>query len=337
MTAAMLMTAPPPPATTQLLALIDRQIAATGLDLSGLNVVTEAATGAYATTAVVAARAGARIVHALARNTQSHGSAADAAREVLSLAAEAGVADRIRVVDGIAPGVLAQCDILTNSGHLRPITAETIRLLPPRAAIGLMFEDWEFRDTDLDLAACRARGVKVAAVNERHPAVGVFPFLGPLCVLLLEEAGVDVASAEVALLCDNPFSPFIEAGLDKAGAQVRVFTDPLQVPDAGWTVVVVALTPGASNRLDVADFAHLSRHAPRALIAQFWGDIDRDAAHQQGFAVWPPSPPRRGHMAILLNALGPEPIVRLQTGGLRAAELAFRGERSVGQDILQLM
>ena len=141
MTAAMLMTAPPPSATTQLLALIDRQIAATGLDLSGLNVVTEAATGAYAATAVIAARAGAGIVYALARDTQNHGSAADAAREVLFLAAEAEVADRIRIVERVTPDMFAQCDILTNSGHLRPITAETIRLLPARAAIGLMFED----------------------------------------------------------------------------------------------------------------------------------------------------------------------------------------------------
>ena len=30
-------------------------------------------------------------------------------------------------------------------------------------------------------------------------------------------------------------------------------------------------------------------------------------------------------MAILLSAIGPDPIVRLQTGGLRAAEAVFRG------------
>jgi hypothetical protein len=333
----MLVTAPAPSATTQLLALIDRQIAATGLDLSGLNVITEAATGAYAATAVIAARAGARVVHALARDTQNHGSAADAAREVLSLAEPAGIAGHIRIVDSITPDMLGECDILTNSGHLRPITAETIRQLPPRAAIGLMFEDWEFRGTDLDLAACRARGIKVAAVNERHPAVGVFPFLGPLCVRLLDDAGANIAGAELALLCDNPFSPFIAAGLEAAGARVRVYADPLHMPRAGWKIVVVALTPGAHDRLDAAGLTRLSSHAPGALIAQFWGDIDRKAAHQQGFAVWPPSPPRRGHMAILLNALGSEPIVRLQTGGLRAAELAFRGERSLGQGILQLM
>jgi hypothetical protein len=325
-----------PPSVT-LLALIEERVAATGLDLSGLAVVTEAATGAYASTAVIAARAGARSVTALARDTARHGSAADAAREMMALAEAMGVAERIRIVDAITAEMLAGCDILTNSGHLRPITATTIGGLPPRAVIGLMFEAWEFRGTDLDLDACRAHGIKVAAVNERHPAVGVFPFLGPLAVRLLADAGVRIAGANVALLCDNPFSPFITAGLQAAGAVISVYSDPLEVPAGDWQVVLVALTPGEQDRVDAAGFAHLARQAPAALIAHFWGDIDRLAARRLGFTAWPPAPPRRGHMAILLNALGPEPVVRLQAGGLRAAELAFRGAKTSPDGVLQLM
>jgi hypothetical protein len=30
-------------------------------------------------------------------------------------------------------------------------------------------------------------------------------------------------------------------------------------------------------------------------------------------------------MAILLSELGPDPVIRLQSGGLRAAELVYRG------------
>ncbi|MGN6582731.1 MAG: hypothetical protein ACTHJV_03400, partial [Rhizobiaceae bacterium] len=45
---------------------IERRIRILDLDLAGLTVVTEAATGAYASTAVIAALAGAR-VHACAR------------------------------------------------------------------------------------------------------------------------------------------------------------------------------------------------------------------------------------------------------------------------------
>ena len=42
-------------------------------------------------------------------------------------------------------------------------------------------------------------------------------------------------------------------------------------------------------------------------------------------------------MAILLSAIGPDPIVRLQTGGLRAAEIVFRGERVSTDDLAQIV
>jgi hypothetical protein len=316
--------------------LIDQQIAATALDLRALEVVTEAATGAYATTAVIAARAGATMVHALARDT-AHGSALDATNETMALANRFGVADRIRIVSEITPEMFASCDILTNCGHLRPITTTMIRQLPSEAVIALMFEAWEFRDTDLDLEACRSMGIRVAAVNERHPAVNVFSFLGPLCVRLLEDSGTKVDGARIMVLCDNPFATFIAAGLEAAGASGTVLANVTEIDEADWNVVVVALTPGAGDRLTRSDFLHLGHVAPKALIAQFWGDIDRSAARKWGFSVWPPAPPHHGHMAILLNALGPEPIIRLQTGGLRAAELARRNAESSPGGILQLL
>ena len=45
--------------------------------------------------------------------------------------------------------------------------------------------------------------------------------------------------------------------------------------------------------------------------------------------VWPEAPPAPGHMAILPSAVGPEPIVRLQAGGLKVGEvLCGRGRSS---------
>jgi hypothetical protein len=312
-------------ADAELLGRIDQRIAATGLDLSGLTVITEAATGAYRATAAIAARAGARRVVALGRHTTRHGTAADAARATMGLAAMAGVASRIEVVGAIEPEMLRACDILTNSGHLRPITAATIGQLPPGAVIALMFEAWEFRPSDLDLWACAAAGVRVAAVNERHPATGVFDFLGPLAVRLLEDSGTVVANASIALISDNPFAPFIAAGLRAAGGEVETFTEVGQLYRDAWRAVVVALTPGALPRLTAEGIHHLARSAPLAILAQFWGDIDREAARHYGLSLWPPTAPGAGHMGILLNALGDEPIVRLQTGGLKAAEFIYRG------------
>lgn len=172
-----------------ILASIDLRIRALELDLTGLTVVTEAATGAYACTAVIAALAGAQ-VRAIARSTRRYGTAIDAAEATLRLAELAGVGARIRVIEHLRPETLADCDVLTNTGHIRPITGEMIQLLPSSAVVALMFEAWEYREADLDLAACRAHGIRVACVNEKHPDVAVFPFLGPLCVRLMEDAGM---------------------------------------------------------------------------------------------------------------------------------------------------
>lgn len=303
---------------------IRTRIEALGLDLHGVSVVTEAATGAYAATATIAALAGARVT-AVARSTR-YGSAAEAAAETLALAAAAGVAERISVTEALAPNALATCDILTNSGHLRPISAGTIALLPAHAVIALMFEAWEFRGHDLDLAAARDHGIRVAAVNARHPQVGVFDFLGQLAVRQLQDAGLDPDGRRIALLCDNPFLPYIFAGLEDAGASTAVAARADDLPAGPFDAVVVSLDPYRNRPLDAHALRTLARKAPRGTVAQFFGDIDREAASGLRLAFWPPQAPGRGHMGILLNVLGPEPIVRLQAGGLRAAEVVLRTE-----------
>lgn len=296
------------------------------LDLSDLTVVTEAATGAYACSAVIAAMAGARRVYALGRDTQNYGSKQQAQNETYALAVKAGVSDRIVFVDELGSAELERCDIITNSGHLRPITSEVIEKLPPRSVIALMFEAWEFRGADLDLVACRDHGIRVAAVNECHPNTAVFPFLGPLCVRLIESVGTTIASLKIALICDNPFLPFIASGLRNAGATVATYRKLSDFRSLDWQVVVIALDPNHNLPVNSAALTILKQKAPNAFVAQFWGDIDREAAKAQEINVVPEVGPRSGHMGILLNALGFEPIVRLQTGGLRAAEIIFRNQ-----------
>jgi hypothetical protein len=57
-----------------------------------------------------------------------------------------------------------------------------ISWMKPTAVIPLMFEAWEFRPSDLELAAAQQRGILVAGTNERHPDVDVFSFLGIMAV-----------------------------------------------------------------------------------------------------------------------------------------------------------
>jgi hypothetical protein len=299
------------------------------LDLRGSVVLTEAATGAYVVTPVLAAMAGATRVYAMTRDTR-YGSAAQVTAGTMDLARLAECADRIEVVTELTPRIIGEADVVTNSGHVRPIDARFVSRMKPTAVIPLMYEAWELRDADLDLAACRARGIQLAGTNERIPQVDVFSYLGIMATKLLLDAGVSVYGSRILVLCDNPFAPFIERGLSGAYATVELAKD-LESAVAGtgpFDAVLVAMTPRKEPVIDAGGVAAIAARWPGAVLAQYWGDVDRDAVAAAGLPVWPERAPHAGHMAILPSGVGPESIVRLQSGGLKVGEVLLRAARS---------
>jgi hypothetical protein len=311
----------------RLLRLMQESIARCKLNLDGLTVLTEAGTSAYVVTPLLAAMAGARQVYAVAKDSR-FGSAEDAANNAYELARKCGLERRIQVIDCATPDVIAKADIVTNSGHVRPITAEKIAHMKSTAVVPLMYENWEFRPSDVDLEACRKRGIRVAGTNERHPDIGVFEFLGVMAVKLLLDAGVCVFGSRIVLLCDNAFGPHLEAGLRGAGAHV---TTCLRIPDRLGHIdaVLVATTPRNESALTSHEVKRVAHDSPGGVIAQFFGTLDRRVVQENGVPIWPADEPEKGHMGILPSAVGPEPIVRLQTGGLKVGEvLHHNGLRS---------
>ena len=294
------------------------------LDLSDCSVLTEAASGAYQVTPVIAAMAGAAPVFAVTHTT-SYGCFEEIAHRTLALARLAGVADRIEVISDVSREVIAEADIITNSGHVRPIDQQMISAIKETAVIALMYEVWEYRASDLDLSACRARGIRVVGTNERHPAVEVFSFLGPMAVKLLLDAGIAVYLSRVLLVCDNPFSNFINVGLQATGAKVDCVERLSQAAaHCSYDAILVARTPGIEPALDADDLRQVADSWPGAVIAIFWGDLDRAILDSAGLSYWPKAAPAAGHMGILPSGIGPEPIVRLQSGSLKAAEAQLR-------------
>jgi hypothetical protein len=308
----------------RLVSLMRQAVERCNLQLQNAIVLTEAATGAYAVTPVVAAIAGAKKVFALTRNTR-YGTVEQVKILTQQLADIAGVSDRIEFITEKTQDIVVQADIITNSGHIRPINAETIGWMQPNAVIGLMYEAWEFRPEDVDLIACRLKGIQVAGVNERHPAVDVFSFLGIMAVKLLLDAGIAVYSSNILLLCDNPFRKFIERGLVQAGATVdNVDSLVAASTNKNYDAILVALQPRVEPILTAKDALTIAKYWPGTLVAQYWGDIERSAFAAQNIPLYPEIEPKPGHMGILPSAVGPEPIVRLQTGGLKAAEVIWR-------------
>jgi hypothetical protein len=304
--------------------LMEAAIGRCHLDLSGTIVLTEAATGAYVVTPVLAAMAGARRVFGVTYPSR-HGSVDDVASQTMELAKCAGVQAQIEIITDKTPEVVSLADIVTNSGHLRPLDSKTIDWMKPSAALPLMYEAWEFRHKDVDLDACVRKGICVAGTNERHPAIDVFSFLGIMAVRLLLDASISVVGSRILLVCDNVFVSYLQDGLARAGAQVDIVSDVRDpVPTETYDVIVVALRLKLEPSLARSDADVLAARFPDTLIAQFWGDLERSVFLQAGVPVWPPAAPAAGHMGILPSEVGPEPVIRLQTGGLKVGEVLWR-------------
>ena len=275
-------------------------------------------------TPVLAARAGAARVHAITRSTR-FGSVDQVRAETLELARLLGVEDRIQVVDEKRRAIVEVADIVTNSGHVRPIDAETIEWMKPNAVIPLMYETWELRPADLDIAACHRKGILIAGTNERHPAVDVFSFLGVLAVRLLHDAGVAVFKSTVLVVCRQRFRALHRAWPDTR-RRCGGFVSDIAAgrPNTAYDVVLVAMTPRPGPVLSEAELRRIAMTWPGAVVAQYFGDLDRSLMSSLDLPVWPLQQPQPGHMGILPAEVGPEPTLRLQSGGLKVGEVLWR-------------
>ncbi|MCT7375586.1 hypothetical protein [Chelativorans salis] len=309
----------------RVLSLIQKNVGDFTLDLSGLHVVVPAAAGYRAATATLALMAGAASATAITRPSNRYYSAQEAADVTSSLAALAGVRGRLRISERIDHQTCSNTNILVNSDPIPPITRSIIERLPRRSVIAMMSEPWMLLRGEIDIRACQEHRVPISAVNESHPAIGGEDYHAALCLKLFQEAGIPLDKAAVALICGNPLARDLKRGMRAAGAQVEVFPNPDMVFTHSWNAVVLAQRPTDRPSLGIHDLGRIAKVAPNAVILQYWGDIDRKAARYFGLKVWPPRTPGKSQMGMPLEALGPEPMVRLIAGTLKAAELVLAG------------
>jgi hypothetical protein len=316
--------------------LIRAAIGRLELDLDGIGVLTEAASGSFATTALTAALAGAAPVVALTRDS-AHGKAAEVADYVGGWAKELNIADRIEITqDRAHPGVAA-CSLVTNLGFVRPIDAALLRALPADAAVALMWEPWEFRAADIDLSACRARGIPVLGTCETDPRVETFRYVGLLAVKLLLEHEIEILGGRFLVIAEPPFlGPILEA-LQANGATATGLR-----PSLG----VVTAAPALRRSLEGCDAVVVADHRsdrpaigegglPAGWLAEtgaapvhICGRVDDDALSVAGVAKIPPRRVPPGYMTVTTDHVGPRPVIDLHAAGLKVGEMLVRFRRA---------
>ena len=319
--------------------LVQKAISKCGLDLSGFTLLTEAATGYYALTPLIAAKAGAESVLALTRDSR-YGCADTIREETMAMAERWGIADRLEILLSREDERIGTADIATNLGFVRPLDGPFLQRLKPTTVVPLMFETWEYRPEDVDLRECRRLGIPVLGTNETHPALKIFQYVGYLALKLLLEMDVEILGTTVAVLGGGHFGAAVVDVLEKSGADVTLLpTDrPGEVDVSAWAeplstcdaLVVAEHTNretliGPSGRLTARKLKALN---PGIVLAHVAGGVEQDDIEAAGIPFAPPRIAPPGHMSLATDYVGPRPLIDLHTAGLKVGEAMARARLS---------
>ncbi|MBS1917399.1 MAG: hypothetical protein JST87_14060 [Bacteroidetes bacterium] len=332
--------------------LIDKlikRVKALDLNLKGKTVLTEAASGAYIVTPVLAALAGAK-VYAFTKTTR-YGTVEEIFKNTQALINSAtDLPLDVTFVDTLTPEIISQADIITNSGHLRPLNKEKLQYAKDEVVIPLMYEAWEWRDADMDINYIRERGFRLGATNERHPEVDVFNYLGDMAVKQIFDSGTCPYKNKFILLCNNDFGPYIAKVLSKVCEQLAVIDydkneskynpeniewiggfPKISIPEDFRDAEAVVFTAypfdktWIGNNSEIA-IEEIKQQLNDPLILRYAGDVDEEMLDKNNIRYFPKHV-HSGHMGILPSAIGNDPIIRLQAGGLKVGEALISGKK----------
>jgi hypothetical protein len=319
--------------------LVDRAVSTFELDLSDQIVLTEAATGYYMLTPLIAALAGARQVLALTRDSD-YGRASDVCNATMNLARRWSLDSRIDVLFSRKDDRIAQADIVTNLGFVRPLNASFLSRLKPTVVIPLMWETWEYRSEDLDLPECRRLGIPVLGTNEHHPNLRIFDYIGYIAVKLLHASDIEIFRSGVVVIGSGEFAEQTMSTLQSAGAEVTLIDSQIQgslkslaarraLKSADALVVVEhhsrRMLIGSQGEIGVSELHSLN---PSLTVIHICGGVDRTELEARGLRCYPERFARPGYMSVATDYLGPQPLIDLHTAGLKVGEALARARQS---------
>jgi hypothetical protein len=316
---------------------LDELVLEFGLNLSGIPVITECATGVYSLLGPLAARAGSPDVICLGRDNQ-FGSYEEARRQTLTQGRKLSVYKRLKFFrrsGNLWWDTLAGPVLVTNMSGVRPIDEDFIRRLEEGSVISAMFEAWELRDSDIDLQEALKSNISVVATNESHPLLQSIRSVGLICLKLMLEASIPIADARLIVIGDDPFSQAVVSALSPWTRETRLVTETegfVELPQVveSYDAVIVA-----DHRGNFAD--HPTWRQLVAVINRQDVPVINVSGFPKFFVESCPSVfPRRlvepRVMPTTLESLGAWPALRLLVAGLKVGQMMWAASRSSQQD-----
>lgn len=302
--------------------LIREAIKSFELNLNGYTVLTEAATGNYVWTPIIAALAGAK-VFAFSKDSR-YGTFSKVKDKTEQHARELGVFEKIHVIDQLDKEVIHPADIITNTGFLRPLNKEKLQYCKETVVIPLMYEAWEFRESDIDLAYCKQKKIPVFGTNESDPRLLTISYLGAVAKKALFLKGIEVFKSKIAVLGYGHFAEAIFNSLKLEADLVEMWNKPGEVKHLDQLDAIV-IADHQTDTLYLGKNGILSpekirEENPDLIIIHVSGNVDEVGLEKYGLNVFPEkiAPPK--WMSLTTDFAGPKPVIDLHTAGLKVGE-----------------
>lgn len=298
---------------------IKNSIAKFKLNLKGKIILTEATTGNFVVTPIIAALAGAN-VYAYTRNSK-YGTISEVKKQIYDLASQLNVKDSIKIITDFSEIDFKKIDILTNTGFLRPIKRNIIEKLSSKCVIPLMWEPWEYRKNELDLDACYEKGIKVYGTNESDPRLRTMDYIGYIVLYFLLKNKLSHFSANVLVIgCKKFVEPIVNC-LNLNNYSYKKITNYDRKVENINEFNAIVIAENKSPRLIIGEdknsYIKLSLLSNETLLIHIAGKIDIKG---ENIRCEPKEPKKFPYMSFTTDYIDNQAVIDLHTAGLKVAE-----------------
>lgn len=286
------------------------------LDLKGKIVLTEAATGNYVVTSIIAAISGAS-VKAITRKSK-FGSIKEVFKQTYDLAKLFNVEENIQIIRSYSEVDLSTVDILTNTGFNRPINLKLIEKLSAKCVIPLMWEPWEYREGEIDIEACVKKGIKVYGTNESDSRLGTMLYIGYIILHFLLENKFTPFSSKILIIGDKHFGGAIAniLGQNKyVYSWISNYTGSIDATK--FDIIIFAEHQNKILLLGEEGYINNREIKFSTLLIHIAGNVDYSGLSCQKI---PKNPAKYGYMSFTSDYIDNMAVIDLHTAGLKVAE-----------------
>lgn len=301
-----------------------------GLDLSGLNVLTEVGSNSYTYLPLIASLSGANVT------AWCNDSKFGIADKIILDAKNA-----IKIWDCKGPIIfrsndrnfddIQSADILTNSGMLRPLDSQFLGFVKSNTVISLMFESWEFRSTDIDLNFCKEKGIKVSGVSENNAVMNIFEYTGILACKLILNSGIEIFQSKILIWSSDEFGEIAKKWISKLlPKNIIICNESEKFYHYLENVDLVYFCDYHEDRpyfgpVGFLNLETITRINSTVTFCHLYGNISKSECNKYGISLFPDKDGNNKVMSETLSFVGAEPVIQLLVAGLKSAQETIEG------------